>query len=323
VTVPTLHVLSTGGTIASTAGEDGATPTVSGNELLDSVPDLGTEADLTVEEVTQVPSFAINIDAFTVVIQRIREEGSERVDGVVVTHGTDTMAEAAYYLDVALAADVPVVLTGAQRRPDELSADGPANLRAAVSAAAHPDLRKASGVYVAFNEELHAARDVVKSHTHKLETFSSPGKGPIAVFERGGIRFHREPGSRSTHIPALEPETTVEMIQSGLGVRGAQVERALDAGVDGLVVAGTGLGNVTPGMAGALDRAVNQGVPVVLTSRCHAGAVGGVYGTVGGGKRLLENGLIPADDLPSWKARLKLMLALEAVDQPADVRKYF
>jgi L-asparaginase len=232
------------------------------------------------------------------------------------------MAESAYYLDAGLGPDAPVVFTGAQRRPDEVSADGPANLRTAVAAALHSDVRDAGGVYLAFNQELHAARDVVKSHSHKLETFQSPGKGPVAVRNRAGFQFHRDPGSRSTHVPGLDSDATVATVTSGLGVGGGPVRRVLD-GVDGVVVAGTGLGNVTGGLADGIDEALDRDIPVAMVSRCHAGGVNGVYGTAGGATQLFERGVIPAGDLPPWKARLKLMLALAAADRPAGVAEYF
>jgi L-asparaginase len=319
MTGSTVLVLATGGTIASTADESGATPTESGDELISDL-DLESGVDVSVEQVAQVLSFAMDPSIISGVGRRIEDSDA---DGVVVTHGTDTMAVSAYYLDVALAPEIPVVFTGAQRRPDERSADGPANLRSALSGVLHDAVRAAGGVYVAFNDELHAARDAVKTHTHKLESFSSPGKGPVAVFDREGLRFHREPGSRSTHVPALETDAVVEVIRSGVGVSGTPLDRAIDDGVDGVVLEGTGLGNVTPDLAAAVDRALEQGIPVVLTSRCHEGAVNGVYGTPGGGKRLIEKGVVPAGDLPGAKARVKLMLALEAADDPAGIREYF
>jgi len=319
VRTPTVRVLSTGGTIASTDAAEGATPTLSGDDLVASA-NLPSDLDLSVEQVSQVPGFGMDTDIVADVARHVRE--ADAVDGFVITHGTDTMAESAYYLDAGLAPDAPVVFTGAQRRPDEVSADGPANLRAAVAAATHPDIRAAGGTYLAFNEELHAARDVVKAHSHKLETFESPGKGPVAVRTREGFRFHREPGSRSTHVPGLDADATVATVTSGLGVGGGPVHRTC-AEVDGLVVAGTGLGNVTPGLADAVDRALDDGIPVVVASRCHAGGVAGVYGTAGGGRQLLDRGVLAAGDLPPWKARLKLLLALGAADDPAGVSEYF
>jgi len=321
VRTSTVRVVSTGGTVASTDAADGATPTLSGEAIVRSA-DLPTDLEVSVEQVSQVPGFGMDTDIVADVGRRVREAAAESVDGVVVTHGTDTMAESAYYLDAGLDPDVPVVFTGAQRRPDEVSADGPANLRTAVAAAVHPDVCEAGGAYLAFNQELHAARDVVKSHSHKLETFSSPGKGPVAVRNRQGFRFHREPGSRSTHVPGLDADATVATVTSGLGVGGKPARRILDE-IDGLVVAGTGLGNVTAALADAIEAALDRGIPVVMASRCHAGGVNGVYGTAGGGKQLREKGVLSADDLPPWKARLKLKLALAAADRPADVSEYF
>jgi L-asparaginase len=320
---PNVRVLSTGGTIASTGGEDGASPSKDGTELVESVPELDEHADLTVEQVCQVLSFQMDPDAVAQVGRHVVAAADAGVDGVVVTHGTDTIDESAYFLDVALAPEVPVVFTGAQRRPDETSPDGPANLLTAVRAATHEALRTAGGVYVAFNEELHAARDVVKAHTHKLESFASPGTGPVAVFDRERVRFHRDAGSRSVHIPVLEPTATVEIVPSGLGASGEPIRRALADGVDGLVLQGTGVGNVAPDIADAVDAALDRDVPVVVTSRCHAGAVSGVYGTRGGSRRLLSRGVVSAGDLPAHKARLKLMLAIEAADEGETVSEVF
>ena len=321
MTTPEIQVLSTGGTIASTDATGGATPTRAGEELVASA-NLPTDIGISVEQVSQVPGFGMETGIVDDIARRVSAVGPDDVDGVVVTHGTDTMAESAYYLDAGLDPDTPVVFTGAQRRPDEVSADGPANLRTAVAAATHPEIRAAGGAYLAFNEELHAARDVVKSHSHKLETFESPGKGPVAVRTRERFRFHREPGSRSTYVPGLGSDATVATVTSGLGVDAGPVRQIIDE-VDGLVVAGTGLGNVTPGIADAVDRARDRDLPVVVASRCHAGGVDGVYGTAGGGKQLFERGVLPADDLPAWKARLKLVLALEAADGSAAVSEFF
>lgn len=319
---PSVRILATGGTIASTDGTAGATPTLSGEELVDRLPNERSDIEVSVQQVSHELSFAIDQDVIAEIGRQARNSVTAGTDGIVVIHGTDTMAVSAYYLDLALDAEVPIVFTGAQRRPDEASADGPANLQTAIAAAAHEDLHANGGVYVAFNEELHAARDVVKAHTHKLEAFRSPGAGPVATFDRNGVRFHRRPGSQSESIPILETDRTVDVVASGVGVSGAQLRRRVEE-VDGIVLEGTGLGNVTPALASAVDEALDRGLPIVLTSRCHAGAVSGVYGTQGGGKRLLEKGVLPAGHLPAWKARIKLMLALEAVEESGSVAAYF
>jgi L-asparaginase len=314
-----VHVLSTGGTIASTAREDGAAPTLSGAALVEAVPAVEEHAAVTVEEIARVPGFDMDLSVMATVRRRAAAAADD-VAGVVVTHGTDTLEETAYFLDLTLS-DVPAVVTGAQRRPDEPSADGPANLLAAVRAAAHS--RVEEGAYVAFNDELHAGRDVTKAHTHRLDTFRSPSAGPVATFQRDGVRFYRDPGRRSVRIPEDGVDATVETVFAGAGVDGAQVRRAVEADVDGLVLAGTGLGNATGALGDAVGDAIAAGVPVVVTSRCHAGSTGAVYGTAGGGVTLAEHGAIPGEDLPAWKARVKLALALGHADGPETVGRVF
>ncbi|MFB6218406.1 MAG: asparaginase [Halobacteriaceae archaeon] len=311
-----VHVLSTGGTIASTAGEGGATPSLSGSDLVEAAPGLADDADVSVEEVAERPGF--DVDPATMAAVRRRAAAvADDVAGVVVTHGTDTLAETALFLDLTLR-DVPAVVTGAQRRPDETSADGPANLVTAVRAAAHPRIE--GGAYVAFNDELHAGRDAVKAHTHRLDAFRSPNAGPVAVFQRDSVGFYREPGPRSVGIPEAGVDATVEVVVSGAGVGARQIESALAAGVDGLVLAGTGLGNATAALGDAVGEAVAAGLPVVVTSRCHAGATAAVYGTAGGGVTLRDHGAIDGGDLHPWKARIKLLLALGHAETVAGVR---
>jgi L-asparaginase len=331
--LPRVHVVATGGTIASTPDEEGAAPSLDGADLLESVPDLSSLADLSVESVSQVPGFDVDFEVMATVAERARAAvEDDGADAVVVTHGTDTMAETAYFLDLTCSLPVPVVVTGAQRRLDEPSSDAPANLLAAVRAATHS--RVTEGVFLAFDDELHAARDVRKVHSHKLAAFASPNDGPVATLTRAGVRFHREPRSESVYLPAAgesDDETAavealdsrVEMVVSAAGVDGAQVERAVESGADGLVVAGTGLGNATSDLGDAIVDAIEEGVPVVLTSRCGAGSTGAVYGTPGGGQTLQDAGAIPGGDLAPWKARVKLALALDAVDDEESVAEYF
>ncbi|MFT4933282.1 MAG: L-asparaginase [Natronomonas sp.] len=306
-----IRVLSTGGTIASTRnGREGATPERSGEALVEAVPDLEAHADVSVEEVARAPSFDLDFATLFDLRDAIEEAAAEGVDGVVVTHGTDTMEESAYFVDLTCEADVPVAFTGAQRRPDEVGADGPANLLAAVRAASHDRLIGAGGTYVVFDEEVHAAQDVTKVHTSKLGAFRSPERGPIAALTRDGVRFFREPGTRTGTYSPDPPLPDVRMIKSGVGVSADAVEAALADEVAGIVLEGTGLGNATAAIGDAVGTAIDAGTPVVVTSRCHAGAVGPVYGSPGGGATLAERGAIFAGDLPAHKARIKLALVL-------------
>lgn len=305
-----VRVLSCGGTIASEPGDGGATPAKTGEELLATVPELAEQAALTVEDVASLPGFDMDPDTVAEVGRRARSAAGA-VGGVVVTQGTDTMCETAYYLDLALDLDVPVVVTGAQRRLDEPSSDAPANLLAAVSAAV--DERVERGVYVAFDDELHAARHAVKAHSRTLSTVASPGPGPVAERTRDGWVFHREPGSESGGIGVLETDAHAPVVTSGLGVPGGDLERHVEAGADGVVLAGTGLGNATASLGEAVRTCP---VPVVVASRCHAGGTGAVYGTPGGGATLQSAGALQAGSLSPPKARVKLLLAL-AAGEPA------
>jgi L-asparaginase len=355
---PTVRVLSCGGTIASEPTDAGAKPAKSGDELVSAVPELADYADVSAVEVAAHPGFDMQFSAVAGVVEAIHEGIEAGVDGFVVTHGTDTLADTAYALwltlDPARLGDRPVVVTGAQRRFDEPSSDAPANLTTAVRAATGE--AAGSGVFVAFDDELHAARDAVKTHTNKLDTFQSPDKGPVASFTRADSRVHRrvapaeggpyadagslaasapsaDAGSLSASAPsadagslsesapsadsgslsesALSADAEVAVVHSGLGVGAGGIDRALAAGVDGIVVEGTGLGNVTGALGDAIREAV-ESVPVVVASRCHAGPTEPVYGTTGGAVTLRERGVHFAGDLPTAKARVKLCLALSA-----------
>jgi L-asparaginase len=312
-------ILATGGTIASTDIEGGARPTETGETLLPS-EDFPEDVEVHIEQLAQRPSPEMDFE----MIERLRRRIEERAaDGYVITHGTDTIEETAYYLDLVLGNSPPVALTGAQRRPDQLSSDGPANVTAAIRAVSDARVREAGGVYVAFNDELHAARDVVKAHTWKLEAFESPRTGPVAVFDPRGLRPTSELGSRSVQLPVIgPPEGIVEMVSTGLGVNGRQLRRAVGAGADGLVLEATGLGNAPAGVADAVGDAIEANVPVVVTSQCYAGTVAPVYGS-GGGQTLVDRGAIFADNLPAQKARIKLLLALAHTDSQTDIGTYF
>lgn len=316
-------VISTGGTIASTQDKTAATPQKGGTELIEAVPKLSEYATLSVRDIAQVPSFDMDLDTIADIGDAAVDAAADGADGVVITHGTDTMEESAYVLDMTRDFDIPVVFTGAQRRPDEYSPDGPANMLTAVRAATHDRLQAAGGVYIAFDMELHSPRDVTKSHTSALGTFNSPDKGPIASFTRDDIRIHRQPGSYSETLAPTRSSADVRMIKSAVDVGSQQVDTAVEQGVDGIVIEGTGLGNTTSALGNAIKEAVEEGIPVVVTSRCHAGATAPVYGTDGGGQTLVDNGAVQAGDLPAHKARLKLALALAAVEEPLTATEYF
>jgi L-asparaginase len=324
--VSDITVLSTGGTIASTkdSSGDGASPSKEGAELVEAVPAVSAHGEVSTREVTQVPSFDMSLDGVAAIGDAAAAAAEAGADGIVVTHGTDTMEESAYGLDLTRDLTPPVVFTGAQRRPDEHSADGAANLLTAVRAASHEQFRGAGGVYVAFDAELHAARDVTKGHTSALGTFRSPDAGPVASVPREGLRLHRSPGSRSDTLPVDRTDADVAIVTSAAGVGRRAMDAALEAGVDGIVVEGTGLGNTTAAIGDAIADAVRAGVPVVVASRCQGGSTAPVYGTGGGGQTLVDHGAVQAGALPAQKARLKLaFLCAAGHTSPAAVAERF
>lgn len=315
-------VLSTGGTIASTSADGGATPTKRGQELINAVPEVEAYGDLDVEQIAQIPSFEMDAETLEKIGQRVDELDADRsIDAIVITHGTDTMEETAYYLDVALQPATPVFVTGAQRRPDEVGADGPLNLLLAVRAAEAFHERESGGVFIAFNEEIHAARTVTKTHTSKVDAFDSVNKGPVATMARDEITIHREPRSETEHIPTRSLDAVVYTVKSASGVTGELIDAAVERGADGLVIEGTGLGNVTKGIGTAVQECTRQAIPVIVTSRCLEGRTAPVYGGVGGGEKLREYGAVFGGDLPAQKARLKLLLALNAYEDTEKVRQ--
>ncbi|WP_313691058.1 asparaginase [Halorarum halobium] len=313
-----VRVLAAGGTIASEPGEGGATPAKAGDELVERVPELAPYADVSAENVASRPGFDMDFASVTDLAEAAERAVADGADGLVVTHGTDTLADTAFALSLGCDLEVPLVVTGSQRRFDEPGTDAPANLLTAVRAAT--DDRFEPGVHVAFDDELHPARDAVKRHTNALSTFGSPGKGPTATVTRGGIAIHREPRESAVSLPlsAAADDVSVPVVHSGTGVGSEPVERALATDADGIVVEGTGLGNVTGALGGALAEATSR-VPVVVGTRCHAGPTEPVYGTAGGAVTLAEAGVRFAGDLSVSKARVALRLALAGGVDPDDV----
>jgi L-asparaginase len=306
MTRPTVHVIATGGTIASTGRDDGgAAPELDGEALVEAVPGLASIAELTVTDVADSPGFDVQLSTIAAVRDLVDETSGE---AVVVTHGTDTMEETAFALDL-LTDGLPVVCTGAQRRPDERSPDGPANLHTAVRAAVSDRLQTAGGSYLAFDDELHAARTVTKAHTSALDTFRSPDSGPLARAMRENLRWYHEPSPAPFSFDAVDTGLRVPVVTSGTGVDGYHLRGVVERGADGVVVAGTGLGNVTASLGDTI-REISDRCPVVVASRCYAGPTEPVYGTPGGAHTLAEAGVPFAGDLQPWKARIALLLAL-------------
>ena len=313
-----VHVLFTGGTISMRRDPvtGAALPALSGREIVARVPGLGREARLRLEDLARLPGPHVTPGWMWRLGRRVdRVLADPAVDGVVVTHGTDTLEETACLLDLTVASAKPVVLCGAMRTFSDPGWDGPANLTAAVRTAAHPDAG-GRGTLVVVGEEIHAASRVRKRHTQRLDAFRS-ALGPVGVLDRGRVRFH-DPAVRA---PVLRPRrlvTAVDLHLLAAGSDAAPLHASLARGARGLVLEGTGAGNVPPAVVPGIRAALRAGVPVVVVSRCPEGRVAPLYGFEGGGARLAAMGAILGGDLGGPKARIRLMVALGTDLDPSD-----
>ncbi len=336
--LPTVHVIATGGTISNTGGER-----LTGEELVKSLPGVERIARVTVEQFTNVASGSITYQNWRDLAVRINELYRTRPElrGVVITHGTDTMEETAYFLDLTVASCKPVIVTGAMRTATSIGPDGPANLYDAIVTAASP-AAVGRGAMVLLNDEIFSARDVTKIHTTRPDAFDSPTRGPIGDATRGVDFYH--PAPRTVCDRAQFPVTAatsfprVDIVYTYLGADSVPVQALVDAGAKGIVVAGAGAGATTPAQGAAIRRARDRGVSIVTASRTGSGLVGGGAGASGGagGRGGRGGGAAPAatpatppgaslssGDLTPQKARIRLMLALATSSDPVEVAQLF
>lgn len=314
-------IVFTGGTISMRhdAVVRGAVPALRGHEILEFAPGIERIAEIEVDDWGAYPGPHMTPALMWSLRERVeRHLARADVQGLVITHGTDSLEETAYLLARSIEPGRPVVVTGAMRTSSDLGWDGGANLGAAVLTAASREAAGA-GVLVAMSDRIYSALDVTKSHTHMLDAFESPGLGPLAVVDDGRVIFRRA-------LPAL-PETLtpeslggpVDVVASYPGADSVLLDAVRERG-RGIVVAAMGRGNVPPGMVDGIERWIAEGKPVVITSRVPRGRVGATYGYPGGARRLEDLGAILAGHLRPQQARLELMLALGAGMGVDDIR---
>ena len=280
-----------------------------GDELVAGLPGIDEIAEFQVEQFAAVDSFQITLQIAFDIARRIDEVLMDpAVCGAVVTHGTDTMEESAFIADLLVSSDKPVVFTGAQIPGGDGDSDGPQNLLDSIRVAVSTEA-KGLGALVCFNGELHAARDVSKTHTTAVQTFQSYGHGPLGVVDGHRVVIHRRP-VRRCHLSVSQPEKLVDLVRISIDVDGSQIDAAVSNCRKGLVIEGFGLGNVPAVVVDSVRRAIAAGVVVVVVSRCLSGRVTPIYAAEGCGKDLADAGAIFAGDLAGVKARVLLMLAL-------------
>ena len=311
---PKIAIFSTGGTIASVRGDQAAaSPKLTAEQLVTSVPQLAQVADIETVRFRQVASSDLTVADIIALAEAIGHAVDGGVSGAVVTQGTNTLEETSFILDLLWDRDEPVVLTGAMRNPDLAGADGPANLLASAAVAASP-VARGFGALVVFNDEIHLPLFVRKTHTTSPATFRSPQAGPIGWIMENRVRLALRPGVRH-HISlprAPEDVPSVALIKVTLGDDGRLLSAIGSLGYRGLIVEATGGGHVPKAYVDPLT-ALAARIPVVLASRSGAGEIlRSTYGFPGSETDLLKRGLIHGGILDGPKARLLLTLLLVA-----------
>jgi len=307
--LPLVKVVATGGTIANTPSGR-----LNAAEVAEAIPQLKKVARLEVEEVIRVGSSSITLANWLTLARRVNDilarEGE--VKGVVVTHGSNTVEETAYFLSLTVKSDKPVVLTAAQRQFTTLSSDSPKNFLQAVRVAASDEAR-GKGVLVVLNDMIHAARDVTKTLSYRLETYDSRDLGALGLVDEDKVSFYRAPTRRGPAFDLPQKLPRVDIIYTYADADGALIDASK---AEGLVIAGFPTGSGTPAMDEAVKRVVAKGVPVVMT---HRGGAGRVTDTRPSEKRPVLWG----DNLTPQKARILLMLALTRTRDAAELQKIF
>jgi L-asparaginase len=324
---PKVVILATGGTIAGAAASQTDAGYQSGavgvDLLIKAVPQLKDLADVTGEQVSNIGSQDMNDEVWLKLAKRVNELlASPGVDGIAITHGTDTMEETSYFLHLVVRSDKPVVLTGSMRPSTAMSADGPLNIYNAVALAADPKAR-GRGVLVTIDDDIHSAHDIVKMHTTDIGTFSSGEPGLIGAVLFGAATWYRTPAQ--THTKNSEFSVTdrttlprVDIVYAHAGMSPDVITNAAKSGAKGIVIAGVGDGNMTAPALDACRKVASQGVVVVRSSRVNGGII----------RRNIEvnddqAGTVASIELNPTKARVLLQLALLKTSDPKAIQGYF
>ncbi|HDJ5131948.1 TPA: asparaginase [Staphylococcus aureus] len=242
-------------------------------------------------------------------------------DGFVITHGTDTLEETAFLLDLILGIEQPVVITGAMRSSNEIGSDGLYNYISAIRVASDEKARH-KGVMVVFNDEIHTARNVTKTHTSNTNTFQSPNHGPLGVLTKDRVQFHHMP-YRQQALENVNEKLNVPLVKAYMGMPSDIFSFYSREGIDGMVIEALGQGNIPPSALEGIQQLVSLNIPIVLVSRSFNGIVSPTYAYDGGGYQLAQRGFIFSNGLNGPKARLKLLVALSNNLDKAEIKSYF
>ena len=305
-----LLILHTGGTISMKEGENGKVSPSARNPLLDALERLNHPAELHQESIFNVPSPHITLDHWVVLKDRIEKAvNEEHFDSSVITHGTDTLEETAYFLDLALNINVPIAITGAMRSSNELGSDGLINLQSAILVALSED-SKGKGVLVVMNDEVHHAKFVTKTHTTNVATFQTPTFGPCGLITKNNVIYFQKLTAYESFPVQKITKNNIQLVKAYAGMDSFLLEQLAHHGCDGVVIEALGAGNLPPTSLKGVHALLEANIPVVLVSRAFHGVTQDVYDYLGGGKELKQQGVIFTTGLSGQKARIKLLVLL-------------
>lgn len=317
-------IIFTGGTISMTVDEKigAAIPTLSGEQIMSMVTNMDKVANIEVFNFAEIPGPHMTPEKLIELKDYVNNLlNREDICGVVITHGTDSLEETAYFLDLTISSQKPVIVTGAMRSSSELGYDGPSNLSASVCTAVS-DKAIGKGVLIVLNNEVLLACEATKTDTLALNTFKPLSKGPLGLIDCNELVIFKNTEER-TIIDTDKIETKVALFKSGIGMDDEFIQFAADSGYKGIVIEAMGRGNLPPKMYEGVKYARQKDIPVVIVSRCHSGRVFDSYGYLGSGRDLRNLGCIFGGELPGQKARIKLMLALGKTNNLDEIKDFF
>jgi len=317
-------IIFTGGTFSMKIDEKtgAAVPHLSGEDIMTLIPQARSIANIEIYNYGNYPGPHMTPERMLEVAQLVKRN-IERpdIDGIVITHGTDTLEETAYFIDLIVKTEKPIVVIGSMRTSSEPDWDGPRNLLDALRII-DCDNSKNMGVLVCLNGEINAASEVTKTHTESVETFHSLNFGALGFVDRGRVIFNRIPYKLET-FETDKINSKVDLLKVYAGMSEKFFKFSADSGAEGLVVEAMGVGNVPPKAFEGIIYALEKKIPVVLTSRCPAGETLDIYGYEGAGKLLKKAGVIFCDFLNGQKARIKLIIALGITNDKERLRAMF
>lgn len=318
-------IVFTGGTFSMRIDKKksgGAVPKYSGAELLKKIPEAGKLANISFYDFGKFPGPHVTPEIMMKLSKQLRKRIAEKkYDGIVITHGTDTLEETAYLIDLTIETDIPIVFTGSMRNSSEPNWDGPKNLIDSIHVCLNENSR-GMGTLVCMHGEVNAASEVTKIFSNEFETFQSLDFGSLGFVQQGRVVYNRLPRHLET-IKTDKVNSNVDLLTVYAGMDEKFFKHSADSGTDGLVIEALGIGNVPPLAFKGVEYVIKKNIPVVLVSRCPAGETDNIYAYPGAGKHLHDLGVIFTDYLNGQKARIKLMLALTKTTDRKILTKLF